>query len=155
MKNIKLLWGIIAILLILVTGMGYKFVVGSVAPSEDGRTAVVLNKDERNLILGEMRQFLISVQAISQAITENNMDKVIVLAREAGMAAEINTPAAIFRKIPLAMKKLGFDTRKRFDEIAKIAKEQKDIVILRKKLDTLINNCIACHASFRLPEPIE
>ena len=155
MKNVKVLWAIIAVLLILVAGMGYRFVAGSVAPSEDGRTSVVLDKDERNLILDEMREFLVSVQSISQAITENDIENVIVLGTKAGMAAEEGTPGSIFRKIPLAMKTLGFDTRKKFDEIATAAKEQKDPIVLRKQLDALMNNCIACHATFRLPEPME
>ena len=155
MKNIKLLWGIIVLLAIIVSGMGYKFISGSVAPSDDGRTSVILNKDERNLVLAEMRAFLVSVQAISQAITENNMDKVVSLATKAGMAAEANTPGSLFRKIPIEMKKLGFGTRKKFDEIAKTAKEQNDTKVLRKQLDSLMNNCIACHAIFRLPEPTE
>jgi hypothetical protein len=155
MKNIKLLWSVIALLTLLVFGMGYKFIAGNVAPSDDGRTSVVLNKDERNLVLAEMRAFLVSVQAISQAITENDMDKVASLATKAGMAAEANTPGSLFRKIPIEMKKLGFGTRKKFDEIAKTAKEQNDTKILRKQLDSLMNNCIACHAIFRLPEPTE
>jgi multidrug efflux pump subunit AcrB len=152
MKNIKLLWGIIILLLVIVFGMGYKFVSGSVTPSEDGRTSVILNKDERNLILDEMRAFLVSVQAVSQGITENDTARV---ATKAGMVAEADTPGSIFRKIPIAMKTLEFDTRKKFDEIAKTAKEQKSTKILRKQLDNLMNNCIACNATFKLPEPVK
>lgn len=153
MKNIKLLWGIIIVLFVIVSVMGFKFVKGSVAPSDDGRTSVVLNKDERNLILDEMRAFLVSVQAVSQAITNNDMEKVSKLATEAGMSAEANTPGAIFRKIPLAMKKLGFDTRTKFDEIATTANTTKDVKQARQQLDALMNNCIACHSIYRLPEP--
>ncbi len=155
MKNVKILWSIIILLLVVISGMGYKFVTGSVAPSEDGRTSVILNKDERNLIMSEMRAFLVSLQAVSQAITENDIDKVASLATKAGMEAEANTPGSIFRKIPLTMKTLGLDTRRKFDEIAKTAKEQKDTKVLRKQLDSLMNNCIACHATFRLPEPMK
>ena len=153
MSNPKLLWAIIVLLLLALAGFTYKFVSGSVAPSDDGRTSVVLNKDERNLILDEMRAFLISVQAVSQAITEGDRDTIIREATRAGMAAEANTPGAIFRKIPLAMKQLGFDTRGRFDQIAEAARQGADMKTLRVQLDSLLNNCIACHASFRLPEP--
>jgi hypothetical protein len=62
MKNFKILWAIICTLLIVLIAVAYKFVQGSVALSDDERVAVVLSKDERNLILSEMRNFLISTK---------------------------------------------------------------------------------------------
>ena len=82
MKNVKVLWAIIILLLGLSGFLVNKFISGEVTPNEDGRTNVVLTKDERNLILDEMRAFLVSVQNISQAITEKNMDKVVTLAHK-------------------------------------------------------------------------
>ncbi len=113
----------------------------------------MLTKDERNLILDEMREFLKSVQAISQAITEKDMDKVAVFSHKAGMAAEEDTPGSLMQKIPLSMKKMGFGVRGQFDEISASAKETKDPAVARKQLDNLMNTCIACHAIYRLPEP--
>ena len=153
MKNVKILWTII-ILLFAVSGfLINKFVSGQVEPSEDGRISVILTKDERNLVLNEMRAFLISLQGVSQAITENKMDSVAELAHKAGMAAEEGTPGSLLQKIPLGMKTLGLGTREKFDEIAESAKIQKDASLARKQLDALMNNCIACHAAYRLPEP--
>jgi len=51
------------------------------------------------------------------------------------------------------MKRLGFDTRKKFDGIAESAKNGADQLTMRKQLDTLMNNCIACHTIYKLPEP--
>ncbi len=152
MKNVKVLWTIIILLLGLSGFLINKFISGSVEPSDDGRTAVILTKDERNFVLDEMRGFLVSVQAVSQAITENNMEKVAELSHAAGMAAEANTPGALMQKLPIGMKKLGFDTRKKFDVISDIAKTSKDAVAARKQLDALMQNCIACHVTYRLPE---
>jgi len=150
MKNI-----IIIILLLIIGALGFILTKGSVAPSTDGRTNVVLNKDERDLVLGEMRQFLISVQGVSAAITNKDLKTVETLAHKAGMAAEADTPGALLQKIPLGMKTLGFGTRGLFDDISAAAKEGKDPLELRKQLDALMNNCIACHETYRLPEPIE
>ena len=155
MKNVKVLWTIIILLLILSGVLINKFVSGSVAKSDDGRTSVLLNKDERDLVLTEMRAFVVSLQGVSQAITENDMEKVATLAHKAGMAAEADTPGSLLQKIPLGMKTLGFGTRDKFDEIAKTAKTSKDTVKARKQLDALMNNCIACHMTYRLPEPKE
>lgn len=152
MKNFKVLWSIIGVLLIALSTIGYKFVQGSVAPSEDERTAVVLNKDERNLILKEMRNFLVITQGVSAAITDNDIRLAAKLATEAGMTAEQNTPGALLSKIPLSMKTLGFDTRKKFDQIATDAIQIKNPAHSRRQLDMLMQNCIACHASFKLVE---
>jgi hypothetical protein len=153
MKNVKVLWTIIILLLGLSGFLVNKFVSGSVEPYEDGRTSVVLTKDERNLVLDEMRAFLVSVQNISQAITEKNMDKVVALGHKAGMAAEEGTPGSLLQKLPLGMKKLGFGVRGQFDDISASAKETKDPAVVRKQLDNLMNTCIACHSIYRLPEP--
>ncbi len=152
MKNVKVLWTIIILLLGLSGFLVNKFISGSVAPSDDNRIAVIMTKDERSLILDEMRAFLVSVQGVSQAITNNDMEKVAKLAHEAGMAAEANTPGALLQRLPIGMKKLGFGTRDQFDEIAKTATTSKDAKVARKQLDSLMNNCIACHATYRLPE---
>ncbi len=153
MKNVKVLWIIIILLLGLSGFLINKFISGEVTPSEDGRTNVVLTKDERNLILAEMRAFLVSVQAISEAITAKDMDKVVTLTHKAGMAAEEGTPGSLLQKIPLSMKKMGFGVRGQFDEMSASAKETKDPAIARKQLDNLMNTCIACHSIYRLPEP--
>ena len=151
MKNPNILWAIIALLLLLVAAMTFKIISGKVEPAEDGRTAVLLDKDERELILEEMREFLVSTQAVSQAIIANDMAAVETLASKAGMAAEEGTPGSIFIKIPVAMKKLGFDTRAKFDEIAGSARTD-DAAKARTQLDQLMLNCIACHAAYKLPE---
>ena len=154
MKNPTILWAVIVLLLLTVAGMAFKIFVGKVAPLADGRTAVLLDKVERDLILDEMRDILVSTQAVSHAITQNDMPAVIEHATKAGMAAEEGTPGSIFRKIPLAMKRLGFDTRARFDQIAASA-QVGDATKAREQLDTLMLNCIACHTAYKLPAPEE
>jgi hypothetical protein len=153
MKNVKVLWTIIILLLALSGFLVKTFVSGNVVASSDGRTNVVLTKDERDLVLDEMRAFLVSVQGVSQAITENDMEKVAELSYKAGMIAEAETPGSLLQKLPLGMKKLGFGTRDKFDEISATAKKTKDAGVARKQLDALMLNCIACHAIYRLPEP--
>jgi mono/diheme cytochrome c family protein len=64
------------------------------------------------------------------------------------MAAEATTPGSLFRKIPVEMKALGFDTRKKFDEIAVDAETMKDSQHTIAQLSAAMNNCIACHATY-------
>ncbi|MDO8208765.1 MAG: hypothetical protein Q7T38_13230, partial [Gallionella sp.] len=58
MKNCKLSWALVIVLSIIVALLGYKFTKGEVQPSDDGRQAVMLSKDERNALLLEMRNWL-------------------------------------------------------------------------------------------------
>lgn len=152
MQNVKLLQTVIVLLAFALMGVTYKFTKGSVAPSSDARIAVVLSKDERNLVLNEMRNFLISVQGVSEAISKNDMHQVAKLSTEAGMKVEENAPGTLLAKIPLEMKKLGFDTRQKFDQISADARTLKDPLHSRKQLDELLKNCIVCHASYQLVE---
>jgi len=155
MKNCKLSWALVAVLLIIVALFGYKFTVGSVQPSDDGRLAVMLSKDERNALLLEMRVWLESSQGILAAVSEKDFDAVIESAKASGMGAEAGTPGSLFRKLPIEMKTLGFDTRKKFDEIAADAEKYKDSSQIVSKLSVAMNNCIACHATYRFVETVE
>lgn len=139
------------ILLIAVLGMSYKFILtGAVEPSTDGRQAIVLEEAERNLVLGEMRMFLASVQKISQGIAKEDMETVVKAAREVGLAAQQAVPGALMKKLPLSFKKLGFDTHKKFDELALDAKDLGDPQHALQQLSTLMNNCVTCHSTYQI-----
>lgn len=152
MKNCKLSWVLVAVLTIIVAIFGYKFTAGNVQPSDDGRQAVLLSKDERNMVLLEMRVWLQSSQGILAAASEKDFDAVIKSARASGMGAEAGTPAALFRKLPLEMKALGFDTRRKFDDIAADAEKFKDSNRIVAKLSVAMNNCTGCHGTYRFVE---
>jgi cytochrome c556 len=152
MKNCKLSWILVAVLAIVVAALGYKFTVGNVQPSDDGRQAVMLRKDERNALLLEMRVWLQSSQGILAAASEKDFEAVIKSAKASGMEAEADTPGSLFRKLPVEMKALGFDTRSKFDDIAAEAAKSKDSSLVVKKLSMAMNNCIACHEMYRFVE---
>lgn len=152
MKNCKLSWILVAVLTVVVALFAYKFTVGEVKPSDDGRQALQLSKNERNALLQEMRTWLQSSQGILAAAAVNDFDTVSKIAKVSGMAAEAATPGSLFRKIPVEMKALGFDTRKRFDQIATDAEKLKDSKHTVVQLSEAMNNCIACHATYRFVE---
>lgn len=152
MKTCKLSWALVAILSVVVAVFSYKFTVGEVKPSEDGRLAVNLTKNERNALLLEMRTWLKSSQSIIKAVSDKNFEEVSRVAKISGMAAEAQTPASLFRKLPASMKVLGFDTRKKFDEIADDAIKLRSSEHTIKQLGITMNNCVACHATYRFTE---
>lgn len=152
LKNCRLSWALVAVLAVVVAVFSYKFTVGKVQPSEDGRTAVMLSKDERNALLLEMRVWLQSTQGILAATSENDFAAVISSAKASGMGAEAATPASLFRKLPLEMKSLGFDTRRKFDAIAADAAKFGDGKRIVAQLSVAMNNCTGCHGMYRFVE---
>ena len=141
---------IITLLLLVIAGGSYKFIFqGSTSGSEDGRITVDLNADERDLVLTEMRQFLESVQKITNGITGDDMELVSEYARKAGKAAQGAVPGTLVGKLPLGFKKLGSDTHKKFDQLALDAEEFGDAGHALSQLSVLMENCVACHAAYR------
>ena len=147
----KLCWTLLILLVLAVAGVAYKvIVVGNVELAEDGRQALKLTPGERNLVLGEMRDFLVAVQGIIEATNREDMEAAAVAARREGMAAQTAVPPALIAKLPLEFKKLGFDTHRRFDALALDAEQLGDPGHTRGQLAVLMGNCIGCHASYSL-----
>jgi hypothetical protein len=142
---------ITVILLSIIAAGFYKFnLQGSTAESDDGRTAILLDANERNLVLAEMRAFLTSVQKINQGVAEDNMELVAEYARKSGKAAQGEVPGTLVGKLPLQFKKLGGDTHAKFDQLAMDADDLGDRDQALEQLSTLMENCVACHATYRI-----
>jgi mono/diheme cytochrome c family protein len=147
----KKCWLIIMVLLFVILGGAYKFLIqGSTTESQDGRLAIHLTAGERNLVLSEMRSFLASVQQITQGLAENDMARVAEYAKKVGKNAQGEVPGTLMGKLPMEFKKLGFNTHMKFDQLALDASSMGDNGQILEQLSTLMQNCVACHASYRL-----
>ncbi|HFQ14637.1 MAG TPA: hypothetical protein ENK40_07580 [Gammaproteobacteria bacterium] len=147
----KLGWSVAGVLLLALLAVGYKFIIaGSTLPASDGREALLLEPGERDLVLAEMRQFLASVQGITDGLTGKDMQRVAEAARGVGAAAQQAVPASLVGKLPLSFKKLGFDTHRKFDLLALDAEQLEDPEHTLQQLSELMNNCVACHATYRI-----
>lgn len=148
--NKKCLTITVILFTIIVAGF-YKFIIqGSSTESTDGRIEILLNDNERNLVLAEMRAFLSSVQQINQGLSENNMELVTEHARKSGNAAQTGMPGTLVGKLPLQFKKLGGDTHAKFDQLAMDADDLGDRDHALEQLSTLMKNCVTCHAAYRI-----
>ena len=147
----KFCWAMVVMLLLAVGGMAYKFIIqGRVEQAGDGRLALQLEPAERDLILGEMRAFLASSQQIVRAVINDDMNTVISAARKVGRAAQGPVPGTLIAKLPIEFKKLGFDTHGRFDQLAVNAEQFGDREQALEELATVMENCVACHAVYRI-----
>ncbi len=147
----KFLWTALLASWLVIGGLVYLFFIkGSVAEGSDGRTAIVLTEGERDFVLTEMRGFLTAVQGVIEGVDEKDMKKVAQAAKAAGAAATATMPGSLPRKLPLGFKQMGHPTHKAFDELAMEASDIGDADLVIKKLSTLMNNCVACHATYKL-----
>ena len=150
----RLCWTLTAVLALGLAATLYLFVVrGSVAPASDGRTAILLEPAERDLVLGEMRAFLTATQAVLVGATKGDLPVAADAARQVGVAAQHQVPASLMGKLPLGFKRLGFDTHSRFDQLALDAGSLGDANQTLAALGELMSNCVACHAAFRIDAP--
>ncbi len=148
----RIICPLIALLFAISTAvMAYLFLwKGDTQPTEDGRTAILLNSSERALVLGEMRDFLVAVQAVLDAANRDDPSAAAPAARRVGMAAQQAVPATLVGKLPAEFKTLGFDTHRQFDQLALDAEQLGDPDHTRQQLAALMNNCLACHAAYRI-----
>ena len=147
----KTCWISVAILTALLLGTVYKFVYeGSTRTSTDNRLAIQLTPGEKDLVLAEMRAFLASVQQITHGVTTKDMQLIASSARRVGLAAQQSVPGSLMGKLPLSFKQLGRDTHAQFDVLALDAEQLEDEAHALAQLGTLMQNCVACHATYRL-----
>ena len=143
-------WVSVVVLLVVTAVITYKFILqGSVAESTEGRTAILLERNERDLVLSEMHIFLESIQQIASGISDNDMKQVAEAARQSGLSAQGEVPGSLIGKLPLSFKQLGFDTHRKFDALALDARDMEDPVHALSQMNTILGNCVGCHAAYR------
>lgn len=120
----------------------------SIAP--DGREVILLKPHQRDLVLFEMRAFVDSIREITLALGTDNPEQATRAARKVGLAAQEGVPLDMMKALPLAFKKMGMGTHKKFDEWAvnvENGASREDSLV---ELSQLMSNCVACHAAYQL-----
>ena len=142
---------IIAALLVVIAALAWKFIVaGSTVKADDGRTAVVLAPGERALLLREMREFVASLQKLSDALARDDMKAVAAASRVIGTAKAHDVPLAMLAKLPLEFKQLAFGVHNGFDAIARDADAAGTPRHALGQLATVLQQCVACHDRYQL-----
>ena len=147
----KTCWLSVVILAVLLLGTVYKFVIeGSTRQSTDNRLAIQVTAGEKDMVLAEMRAFLASVQQITHGVSSKDMQLIATSARTVGLAAQQGMPGSLMGKLPLEFKQLGRNTHEQFDLLALDAEQLEDAEHSLSQLGALMQNCVACHATYRL-----
>ncbi|MDM8566540.1 hypothetical protein QUF74_12925 [Candidatus Halobeggiatoa sp. HSG11] len=146
----KKCWFFVIVLIIILSGFTYKFIFqGSVKMSNDSRLAIQLEPQEKDLVLFEMRAFLVAIQQITNGIIKQDMQAIAESARKVGLTTQRNVPGSLIGKLPIAFKKMGMDTHMKFDALALDAIDLGDSEHTLSQLNILMQNCVACHAGYK------
>ena len=123
---------------------------GTGAADPDTRTKLSLPADERHLVLTEMRNFVVAMQAIMAGLAEDDMDAVARAARLMGSGAANEIPPRVVAKLPDNFKQLAGKVHGTFDLIAMDAEALGDTGHSLGQLATLTQTCIACHGIYQV-----
>lgn len=137
--------------ILLNIGLIYFFIFkGQTVKSNDSRVAVTMSADNTDFVLDEMRDFLESIQQINEGILTNDAQKIIDAGKKSGGSVIEHAPKGLIKTLPIGFKKLGFSTHDMFDEIRKSTETNFNIKDTQVQLNKLLNNCIACHKSYKI-----
>jgi len=120
---------------------------------KDERQIVPLTQAERTIVMAQMRQMLASVQGITNGLSQGDLKTVVGAASKSGMAMMQGVPSQIRMKFPSAFAQMGMASHQAFDRIARDTKSIKDPAPVLKQLSEAMQNCIACHATYRFAPP--
>jgi cytochrome c556 len=125
--------------------------IASASPgnSQDMRTPIFVTAAERVALLEEMRHFLETVQEISAAATENDMETVSQTAAAVGMKLARTTPPALLKKFPASFSEMAATTHVSFDELSLSASVSDDPLEIVAELADVMLICTACHSTYR------
>lgn len=119
------------------------------AEDADGRMDLGLTLEERVEFLAEMRQMLASVQGILQGSGTEDRDRIAAAARLSGNRMAPATPDSVREKLPQSFRDIGGPTHLQFEELA-VRAETDEMDSLARFTAELMNQCVACHAVFRV-----
>ena len=148
----KIISVLLLISIALNVGLIYQFFYKGekVVPAKDGRSEIKMTPENREYVMAEMRGFLESVQKINEGIAKNDPKIIEKVGQESGSYKVDGVPKGLVKSLPLGFKKMGFETHELFDVMAKMAKENYDRQQTQEKLNQLLNNCVACHKTYKI-----
>ena len=125
------------------------------APSSDTRQLVKFPEPMRLHTLTSMRDHLLALQEINDALATNAFDKAAAIAEQRlGMSSlESHGAAHLASFMPQAMQNLGTGMHRaasRFAVEAQNAGASNDLRPALAALGAVMQQCVACHAAFRM-----
>lgn len=116
----------------------------------DQREVLHFTPEERHFVLGEMRGFVVALQAISSALAVEDMAAVAAAARTMGSHAAHGVPPAVVAKLPPPFREMAGRAHTAFDAIALDAEALGEVQHTLGQMGELMQHCIACHGQYQI-----
>jgi len=121
----------------------------------DARVPVALSAGEQAWLLGEMRRNVVVLQQMTAALSEGRSAEVHELAAAFGTlpsAKDPTRPPQLRQKLPAVWLGLTHQLHQDFDGIAEGAAAMETTAQTLARVSRLMQNCVACHSTYRLVE---
>lgn len=138
--------------LLALTACGMAHDTAASAPAIDARAPIRLAAADRDHLRAAMRGYLESIQGVLDAVNQRRMDRLAESARRSGMASLRSVSIATAASLPPGFTLLSLDTHEKFDALARLADQSASKKELLDQTSSILANCQACHAMFRLNE---
>ena len=81
---------------------------------------------------------------------KNDPEIIAKVGQQSGTCKVDAVPQGLVKSLPFEFKRMGFQTHELFDVMAKMAKKKYDRQLTQEKLNQLLNNCVACHKTYKI-----
>lgn len=123
---------------------------GEVIEPQKQRKAVLMTPQNREVVLGEMRNFLFNLQQINEGMLENNPEKIITAARRSGHSSTEKVPQGLMKSLPFEFKQMGMGVHTMFDQLSDSVRLNYSQKSTQKQLNKIMNSCVACHQIYQI-----
>ena len=105
---------------------------------------------ERDLVLGEMRALLKSLNAVFVGLAQNDQAFIVKSIEPVGMKMAADVNPVLMGKLPLEFKQVGMSVHKDFDVLREDISRGLSNQLITKRMSEITGKCIACHETYRL-----
>lgn len=124
------------------------FAAASVA--EDNRAPIEVSAGQQEMILEEMRDYVVALQAISSGLAVGDFESVAESAAVMGRGRMTGERRQMAMALPEHFRMMGMSVHDDFDAIARDAEAMGDVSHTLEQLSVALAKCVSCHSAFRL-----
>lgn len=121
------------------------------AVDADPREAVVLNPEQHQFALRQMRELLVTIRNLDEARSADDRNAMAQLAREQGPGANRDHPKGFHEALPDGFRAMSKQMRQSFAGMATNL-EAGNVAGYDAKMLQALDTCIGCHESYRFSE---
>ena len=116
----------------------------------DEREEILLADDDISHLSNEMHGFLVTIQQVTEGIEKDNMNQVFHAAKASGLSSIKNISGTLKSSLPTEFKKMGYATRKSFEQLAIDAEQFGDKEHTLSQLNQVLTLCTNCHSKYKV-----